>query len=222
MNGLGKKLALAGVVIFGVSACTDPSRLNGTGENENTTAGAIIGGIAGAIAGRSVSGDGDKTKGTIIGAVVGAGAGTLIGQKLDQQAADLRRDLGNDQVQIVNTGTQLVVTMPQDILFAVGSSALRSDLQRDLGAVAGNLMAYPDSRVQVIGHTDNTGDAGYNLGLSRDRAQAVTNVLLSNGVPSYRLQPIGRGEDQPVATNLTPEGRALNRRVELVITPNGA
>lgn len=222
MNGLGKKLALAGVVIFGVSACTDPSRLNGTGKNENTTAGAIIGGIAGAIAGRSVSGDGDKTKGTIIGAVVGAGAGTLIGQKLDQQAADLRRDLGNDQVQIVNTGTQLVVTMPQDILFSVGSSALRSDLQRDLGAVAGNLMAYPDSRVKVIGHTDNTGDAGYNLGLSRDRAQAVTSVLLSNGVPSYRLQPIGRGEDQPVATNLTPEGRALNRRVELVITPNGA
>jgi outer membrane protein OmpA-like peptidoglycan-associated protein len=128
--------------------------------------------------------------------------------------------MGNSNVNIQNTGDRLIVTLPQDILFATDSATLRPDLQRDLRTVGQSLLAYPDTTVQVLGHTDNTGDADYNLNLSRQRAQSVASILISEGVPSFRIQSIGRGEDQPLASNLTPEGRAQNRRVEIVILPN--
>jgi outer membrane protein OmpA-like peptidoglycan-associated protein len=113
----------------------------------------------------------------------------------------------------------LVVTLPQDILFATDSAVVRSGLQSDLGALARNLQDYPSTTVQVIGHTDNVGDAGYNQDLSSRRASSVSTILTANGVASYRIQSYGRGEDAPVATNLTPEGRAQNRRVEIIISP---
>ncbi|MFD2856873.1 OmpA family protein [Seohaeicola zhoushanensis] len=120
---------------------------------------------------------------------------------------------------ITNTGDRLIVTLPQDILFATDSYAVRSDLQRDLGALASNLRAYPNSTVQVVGHTDNTGDAAYNQDLSERRASSVGSVLINSGVAAGRIQIVGRGEDAPIASNLTPEGRARNRRVEVVIIP---
>ena len=100
-------------------------------------------------------------------------------------------------------------------MFATDSANVRSDLRADLGALANNLQSYPQSQVQVIGHTDNVGDAGYNQSLSERRAVAVGNVLISEGVPSGRIQTYGRGESQPLASNLTSEGRAQNRRVEI-------
>ena len=121
---------------------------------------------------------------------------------------------------ITNTGDRLIVTLPNDILFAVDDATVRPDLQRDLRALAGNLQAYPNSTVQIVGHTDSDGDAAYNLGLSQRRAQSVANVLVAAGVSGSRLQTIGRGEDQPVADNLTAQGKAQNRRVEIVILPN--
>ena len=89
----------------------------------------------------------------------------------------------------------------------------------DLGALAGNLQAYPNTTVQVIGHTDNTGAASYNQSLSVARANSVTNILLQNGVAPSRVIAMGRGEDQPIASNLTADGRRQNRRVEIVILP---
>ena len=96
--------------------------------------------------------------------------------------------------------------MPQDILFALDSAAVRSDLRRDLGVVAGNLQAYPNSTISIEGHTDNTGSASYNQALSQRRANAVANVLMNNGVPAARLRTIGRGENEPVASNLSATG----------------
>jgi outer membrane protein OmpA-like peptidoglycan-associated protein len=93
-------------------------------------------------------------------------------------------------------------------------------LQSDLGVLARHLQKYRNSTVQVVGHTDNVGDANYNLNLSRRRAAAVTAVLVSNGVSSGRVATIGKGEDQPIASNLTAQGRAQNRRVEIIIIPN--
>lgn len=207
---LGATLAL--------SACTDPNYagIDRTKTKNGAAIGAAVGGIFGAITADN------KGKGAVRGAAIGAGIGALVGNELDKQEADLRRDLNNDDVQITNTGDRLIVTLPQDILFATDSSAVRSDLRRDLGAIAGNLQAYPNSTIQVLGHTDNVGDASYNQGLSQRRAEAVADVLLNAGVPFSRIQTIGRGEDQPLASNLTPEGRAQNRRVEIVILPNAA
>lgn len=183
-----------------------------------TTQGAVTGAVLGGIIGLSKGGD-DKLGSAVVGAAVGGMIGGAIGSQLDKQAADLRQDLGNDNVTIVNTGSELVVTMPQDILFATDSAVVRAGLQRDLRALAYNLQDYPNTTVQVIGHTDNTGSAAYNRDLSARRAASVATILTSNGVAYGRVQAIGRGEDMPVATNLTAEGRALNRRVEIIITP---
>lgn len=212
---------LAGTVALGLSACTNADRFGGGEDpNKNTKSGALLGGLVGAVAGIAMGDDEEsRRRGAVIGAAVGAGAGGLIGQRLDQQEAALRQSLNNDQVRITNTGSELIVTMPQDILFAVDSTSLRGDLQSDLRTLAQNLNDYPDTTVDIIGHTDNTGDAGYNQGLSKRRADAVAAVLVNSGVSSNRLRAYGRGEDAPVSTNLTPEGRAQNRRVEIIIRP---
>lgn len=207
---------------FLISACTTGPVVQQDGTTNKTASGAAIGTVAGALAGRAIAGSssvGDRNKSVVLGAITGAAVGAAIGNRLDKQEAELRESLGNSAT-IQNTGESLIVTMSQDILFATNSADLRSGLVDELRSVGANLQAYPDTSVQVIGHTDNTGDAGYNQSLSQRRAQSVTNVLLSQGVASYRIQTIGRGEDAPIASNLTAEGRAQNRRVEIIIVPN--
>ena len=212
--------ALAGSALLILSGCVTPESAANSKPGDNTTAGTIMGGLIGTIAGMEMSSKGDRKKGAIVGAIVGAAAGNAIGQSLDEQAADLRRDLNNNQVNVTNTGSELIVTMPQDILFALDSAAVRSDLRRDLGVVAGNLQAYPNSTISIEGHTDNTGTANYNRILSQRRANAVADILVNNGVPPARLYAVGRGQNEPVASNLSATGRAQNRRVEIVIRPN--
>jgi outer membrane protein OmpA-like peptidoglycan-associated protein len=210
---------LVGSVLLLASGCVTPESATNSKPGSNTTAGTVMGGLIGAIAGMEMSSDGDRNKGAIIGAIVGAGAGNMIGRNLDRQATDLRQDLNNDQVGITNTGSELIVTMPQDILFALDSASVRSGLRRDLRVVANNLRAYPNSTIKILGHTDNTGSASYNEALSQRRADAVVNILIDNGVQPVRLQALGRGEDDPIENNLTAEGRAQNRRVEIIIRP---
>jgi outer membrane protein OmpA-like peptidoglycan-associated protein len=208
-------LALTATALLLTTACTETQMNDG---QQNTRAGVAGGAALGALTGAIVSKD--KGKGAIIGATVGAIAGGTYGSYLDKQEAALRGQLGSN-VQIVNTGDRLIVTMPQDILFATDSASLRPDLTGDLVAVARSLNEYPATTVQVVGHTDNTGAAAYNQQLSARRANTVASVLIQNGVSAGRVQSFGRGEDQPRASNLTPEGRAQNRRVEIVILPTG-
>ena len=199
--------ALGGLLALG--ACTDPGGLNDPNNpNRNRDQGVLLGAGLGALVGNLAGGDTEATM-----------AGALVGNELDKQERELRASLGDDRVKITKTGDRLIVTLPQDILFATDSFAVRPDLQGDLRAVSRNLQSYPNSVVQVIGHTDNTGDAGYNLDLSQRRAGAVANVLIASGTSSARVETVGRGESTPVASNLSPEGRALNRRVEIVILP---
>ena len=209
-------LALSGTLVL--AACTDPGQLGASSNNPKTQQGALIGAGAGALLGALSRGDGNRGDGALVGAAVGAAIGAGIGYNLDQQEAELRRDLDNDVI-ITNTGDRLILNMPQDILFATDSFSVRPDLQNDLYAVAASLNKYPQSTGQVIGHTDRDGDAAYNQQLSERRANAVGNVLLNAGVPSGRLQTFGRGENQPIASNLNAAGKAQNRRVEIVILP---
>ncbi|MCV6585387.1 MAG: OmpA family protein [Marinibacterium sp.] len=212
-------LAVCAAGLMALGACTDPATLDSAvaNPNQNRNAGAGIGALAGAAVG-ALAAD-SAAKGALIGAAVGAGAGALIGNDLDKQAAELRQQLANDGITVTNTGDRLVVTLPQDITFATDSSTVTPALQADISRVAANLLNYPKSNVQVIGHTDNTGDAAYNQTLSVQRASAVANILFAGGVPDTRVSVFGRGEDQPVASNLTPEGRAQNRRVDIVVIP---
>jgi len=151
--------------------------------------------------------------------VIGGVVGGAIGQELDRQAGDLRRSIGNDQVKIVNTGRELIVVMPNDILFATDSSRVGSVLRGDLAALAQNLRKYPNSVVEIGGHTDSVGTASYNAALSQRRANAVASILAANGVPNWRLRTVGYGENRPVASNQDAYGRQQNRRVEIVIRP---
>lgn len=210
-------LLLSAAALLALTACVDP---NAYPDNPNARAqsGAIIGGLAGALAGGSSGGD-DRLAKAVIGGAIGAAAGGAIGATLDRQAAELRGSLNNPNVTVTNNGQFLTVNLPQDLLFAVDSTALRPDLRADLGSVAQSLIRYPNSRIEVIGHTDNTGSAAYNYDLSQRRAVAVSSVLTQNGVPAGRIANIGRGFDQPIASNATPQGRAQNRRVEIIIRP---
>ncbi len=213
MTLFAKPLPLALIAALGLSGCVQST----TGEPNRTANGALIGAAAGAGLG-AIVGDGDATE-ILAGAAIGGLVGGGVGAQLDRQAADLRRQIGDDRITITNTGSELIVNLPQDILFATESAALRADLQADIRALGSNLLQYPNTLVQVIGHTDNTGSAGFNQDLSERRARSVAGVLLETGVPGNRISTIGRGEAQPIATNQTPEGRQQNRRVEVIITP---
>jgi outer membrane protein OmpA-like peptidoglycan-associated protein len=212
-------LPLAALSALTLAACQAP--LPGQ-TMQNTQTGALIGAGAGAVLG-ALAGDtaDERREQALIGAALGAGVGAIAGNNLDRQEAELRQQLGAG-VGLTNTGSQLIVTLPDNILFAVDSAALSNAQQADLVAVAASLNRYPNTTVSVVGHTDNTGDAAYNQDLSERRAQSVAAVLRAAGVAPARIQAIGRGEDAPVASNQTPEGRQLNRRVEIVITPTRA
>lgn len=216
-----RKASVATLVgAFALTACTTgtpPER----DPNDKTRTGALVGAGIGAVLG-AITGDTpeERRRRASVGAIIGAGAGAIAGNSLDKQEADLRRDLGNGDVTITNTGDRLIVSLPQDILFATDSDVVGGALQSDLRALANNLRKYPDTTIQVIGHTDNVGSASYNQGLSERRAIAVSSVLINAGVSARRIQSFGRGESQPIASNLSAEGRAQNRRVEVVILPN--
>jgi outer membrane protein OmpA-like peptidoglycan-associated protein len=210
-------LILAALGALTLSACVDPNAYP-EDPNARTKNGAIIGGMLGAMAGVAVSGDGDELKGALLGGAVGAATGAAIGSDLDRQAAELRSSL-NSNISVTNMGGYLLVNMPQDLLFATDSATLSGNLTYDLRAVATSLMRYPNSTIEVVGHTDNVGEAAYNQDLSQRRAFAVADVLRASGVPAGRIATIGRGEDAPIATNQTEGGRAMNRRVEIIIRP---
>ena len=201
-----------------VAAC-DPA---GPNEYQNTQQGALVGALGGAVVGAALNADGsrqDRQQGALIGAAVGAGVGAGIGNNLDRQAEELRRQLRND-VGVSNNGSNLVVVLSQDLLFATNSTQVSGLSQNELAIVAQSLQRYPNTTVNVIGHTDNVGDAAFNQDLSERRAQAVSNILIANGVSPSRIRAIGAGENQPIASNLNASGRQMNRRVEIVITPN--
>ncbi len=204
-------VVLSGTLVLG--ACTNP---DGTANNTNTGAG--VGALVGGLFGRAIS-PGNPTGGTVIGAGVGAIIGGAIGADLDAQEAALRSQLGGT-VGIVNDGSQLIVSLPEDITFNIDSSVVKPSLVGDLYKLANVMNEYPNTTIRVVGHTDNTGSTAYNQALSQQRARAVKGILVNGGVDGNRIIARGVGETQPIASNGTAEGRQQNRRVEIYIIPN--
>lgn len=203
--------ASAGLIALG--ACTDqygqttaPSRTQ-----QGALAGAVVGGLIGA---------GESKQNAVKGAILGAGVGAVGGAILDQQERALKQQLNNPNIQVVNRGNHLAVIMPETTLFAVDSAAVGAQGQNDLYTIARNLNQYPNSTIQIIGHTDSTGSQAYNMDLSQRRARSVAGILTAAGVSSARVTTTGRGATQPVASNDTAAGRAQNRRVEILIYPS--
>ena len=207
--------SLAAVALLGTAACvTDPN----TGERHVSRP--AIGGAGGAALGYLLGGlIGGKTA-RIVGAGIGGVAGGAVGYQLDQQIRELDEATAGTGVDVSETpdGTGILVNLP-DVTFAVDSTTISPSFRAALDDVAASLQKYPNSLVDVMGHTDSTGSDSYNLDLSRRRAEAVANHLTSRGVSRARLATIGYGEQYPRADNTTEQGRALNRRVEIRITP---
>ncbi|MEO6299155.1 MAG: OmpA family protein [Paracoccaceae bacterium] len=212
-------IAVSLASVLALTAC-ESNTTNIQDPNYRAKNGAATGAVIGGLLGASTAHNGrDRLGATLLGAAAGGLLGGAIGNNLDTQAADLRSRLGNPNVSVTNMGTYLLVNLPDDVLFATGSAAVRPDLQGELRSIAANLISYPASTIQVIGHTDNVGAAAYNVDLSIGRATSVRDILVGAGVPAGRVAAFGQGEAQPVASNLTTAGRAQNRRVEIIITP---
>lgn len=212
MSIIKAPVVLALAAGLGLAGCTNPD-----GTNNNTGTGIAAGAGIGAVLGHAIGGN---SRGTVIGGLIGATIGGAIGDNLDRQEAALRQQMGGSGVSIVNTGSQLIVTLPEAITFPLNSAQLKSSFVSSLNALARNLDQYPNTSVEIVGHTDSTGSASYNQQLSERRALSVRSVLLNAGVSAGRLRAYGQGENNPVASNSTAAGRQQNRRVEIYITPN--
>lgn len=207
--------SMAAVSLIALSGCvTDPN----TGERHISRT--AIGGVAGAGLGYLLGGVvGGKTA-RILGAGIGGVAGGVVGRQMDQQIKELEEATAGSGIDVSETpdGDSILVNLP-DVTFAVDSSTITPSFQNTLDSVAQSMITYPNSLIDVMGHTDSTGSESYNLDLSRRRAEAVANYLVSRGVSRARVETLGYGEQYPRADNTTAEGRAQNRRVEVRITP---
>lgn len=181
--------------------------------------GAATGAASGAAIGAIVGGKKGAGKGAAIGSVVGLLGGTAVGAYLDSQAREIETILAQ-QDHLQREQERLTVTMASDVLFTSGSSDLQPGARSKLRQFAGVLNRYPQSYVQITGHTDNRGTEQSNMTLSQQRAAAVADELAAAGVSRSRLSTRGVGESVPIATNETAEGRAQNRRVEIVVDPD--
>jgi outer membrane protein OmpA-like peptidoglycan-associated protein len=212
-----KTLALILSTTMIVSACsTDP--YTGERKSSNTAVAASIGAAMGAIGGAIIGGD-NKRKSMLIGAGIGALAGGGVGFYMDRQEAKLREQLQNSGVQVVRDGDNIILNMPGNITFASNSAAVNPDFEDVLISVGLVLTEYDKTYVDVLGHTDSSGSNEYNQALSERRAQSVATVLKDGGIIAERIIIKGLGEDYAIADNNSEQGKSINRRVEIALSP---
>jgi len=200
---------IAGILILG-SACHTRNKTR-----QGAAIGAGTGGIVGGFIGKSA---GNTALGAIIGGAVGGTAGAFIGHNMDKQADELKNSIPG--ATITRQGEGIIINFDSGILFDVGKAEIKANAQTNLQNLASSLGKNPETDILIVGHTDNSGDGDNNIDLSVRRAAAVKSYLVSNEVKPSRLKIDGRGSTEPIADNNTTAGRALNRRVEIVIVAN--
>jgi len=204
------------ILVFATLLAASCASSNPDDQNQKAKRGAGIGAAAGAVVGAVIGNQsGNPRTGAAVGAAIGAAAGGVIGHRMDQQQKELQQIPGVEVSRPAEN--EIAVQLTNDILFDFNSAALRPESQQTLRDLAGNFQRYPDETISVEGHTDNVGAIDYNQNLSERRAYSVKDYLSTQGVPGSRITAIGYGESRPKSSNETPEGRQLNRRVEIHI-----
>lgn len=214
-----KSLFIASSILISsvfLNACTTIDPYTREEKTSNAVKGTAIGAVSGAVLGVLV---GDNRKSALIGAGVGALAGGGIGYYMDVQEAKLRQELEATGVSVTRSGNSIILNMPGNVTFDTASSNISADFYRVLNSISLVFNEYEKTYIDIYGHTDSIGDSNYNMGLSQRRADAVSRYIQTRGVLSQRLLTRGMGEDYPVASNNTDQGRAQNRRVEIKLTP---
>lgn len=193
-----------------------------TKQQKGTAIGAATGAAVGAAVGGASTGKKDRTKGIIIGGLAGAVAGGLVGNQIgaymDRQEAALRDAMAAataaDQASIQRSQDVLIATFKSDMFFDFDSATLKPGGYAEIDRVSKVLADYPQTMVEIQGHTDSSGSEAYNQALSERRADAVRNALSQRGIADDRMTAIGFGESQPVSSSAS-----ANRRVTMVLTP---
>lgn len=193
---------------------------NANNKQKGGVIGATGGAVLGAIIGNNVGKGGNGELGAVIGGVIGGTAGVLIGNKMDKQAQKIEEEIPGVEVERVDDGIVVTFDEGSGVYFATNKSDINSKSQETLNKLAGVFREYSDTNILIVGHTDSTGDASYNMELSKNRAYSVTRYLTNKGLDSGRFTTNWFGETQPMHDNTTSEGRAKNRRVNIAILPN--
>lgn len=201
-------MILSAALLFGGCASWNKTK-------KGAAVGTAAGGAAGAIVGKA---SGNTALGAIIGAAVGGTAGAIIGRQMDKQAEEIEKTVPDARVERVGEG--IVVEFNSQILFGFDQSNLSADAKNNLDKLVVVLNNYPDTDIEIQGHTDSTGSEDYNQNLSVRRATSVSGYLRQNGISGRRINTVGFGELYPKYSNDSESGRAQNRRVEFLITAN--
>jgi len=209
-----KKVRIISIIFLGTAVI-----FAGCASMKKSTKGAVVGtaagGAMGAVIGKVA---GNTAMGAIIGAAVGGATGAVIGRQMDKQAEEIKNTVPDAKVERVGEG--IVVEFSSNVLFAFDKSDLSADAKINLDKLVKVLNGYPDTNIELQGHTDSKGTEAYNQTLSEKRAASVSGYLSGQGIVASRVTIKGFGETVPKYDNETDEGRAQNRRVEFLITAN--
>jgi outer membrane protein OmpA-like peptidoglycan-associated protein len=193
--------------------------LSGCASMNKTQKGAVVGTAAGGAMGAVIGkASGNTALGAIIGAAVGGATGAVIGHQMDKQAEEIKNTVPDAKVERVGEG--IVVEFSSNVLFAFDKSNLSDDAKVNLNKLVIVLNNYPDTNIEIQGHTDSKGSIAYNQTLSEQRATAVSGYLAGKNITANRITIKGFGETAPKYDNETADGRTQNRRVEFLITAN--
>ncbi|WP_312206919.1 MULTISPECIES: OmpA family protein [Epilithonimonas] len=214
------KLNIAAYFIAGsllLTSCESVQNANNTqkGAAIGTAAGAVIGGILG----NNIGKGGNAPLGAVLGGVVGGAAGGVIGNKMDKQAKEIKETLPGAEVERVGEGIKVTLN-ENTVNFDFNSANLTTLAKTNLDKLVTVLKNNPDTNINIYGHTDSIGSDAVNLRISAQRAAAVKNYFVANGISASRMFTEGLGKSSPIASNDTDAGRAKNRRVEFAITAN--
>jgi outer membrane protein OmpA-like peptidoglycan-associated protein len=209
------KMQIMSIVLLLSSVLFYPGCASWNKTQKGAVVGTATGGAMGAVIGRA---SGNTAMGAIIGAAVGGATGAIIGHQMDKQAEEIKKTVPDARVERVGEG--LVVEFNSNVLFDFDKSYVSDEAKMSLDKLVVVLDNYPDTDIEIQGHTDSKGSVKYNQALSERRSNAVSDYLISKSISTNRLTSKGFGESAPKYENETTDGRTQNRRVEFLITAN--